>query len=128
MAAFSAIIRRKKCGACQNREGLIRLTAPLLFLAAWAACADPVAGPEPITDSTYVEVMFELLNARNTPGADSIALASERSETLRRHNVTLEDLEKKSEILARTPARAAEVWTRLRLKFNPQMGKRGTDQ
>ncbi len=97
------------------------------FCAALAlACATIIAGcsggtqaKSTLSDSTFVEIMFELTKLKNQPDADTVYLARQRQQVLERHKVSVEDLEKKSLIIAEDPARATRIWDEVRRRIGP---------
>ena len=72
-----------------------------------------------MSDSTFVVVMYELVKLKNNPDADTVYLAGQRQQVLERHKVTVEDLEKKSLILAEDPLHATKIWDEVRRRIGP---------
>jgi hypothetical protein len=75
-----------------------------------------------MSDSTYVEVMYELIQQKNRPGVDSTQQAAQRRQTLARHRITAEDLEKKALVLSDDPVRLAELWAQIQVRLGPGGG------
>ena len=87
-----------------------------LFLALVLACSSP---PGTMSDSTYVNVMVELITNKNAPGTDTAANAQRRREALEKFKITEDDLLKKTAVLAEDPVHFSEVWGKVRVKLAP---------
>jgi hypothetical protein len=101
-----------------SRLWLIPPVAIGMFLAAALAggCAGGGRGSA-MSDSSYIELMTELIALKNTMGTGTLDLPKERLDAMARHGVTLEDLEKKAVLLADDPSRALAVWSKIREKI-----------
>lgn len=76
-----------------------------------------------MSDSTFVQVMHELMVMKNPPGADTVYHGQQRMQTLERYKVTAADLERKSLRLAEDPTHAAQIWGQILSRLNPPVGK-----
>ena len=112
---------------CHKGEAALRAGVLVVGLLSLLACSGGLAGAGGsgksggMSDSIFVEVMYELINARNQPGGDTAVFAGQRREVLSKYGFTKEDLEKKSEVLAQDAVHAADVWGKLRRKYSPSV-------
>lgn len=86
--------------------------AALALGAALGSCRGRVGSADVLGDSAYVEVMAELasLGWRFSSPRDSLARDSARFATLRKHGVTVEDLERFAERRGSDPQSMASLW------------------
>ena len=79
------------------------------------ACRSPeiAAG---VTDSTYVAAMADIKAAQDTLTRPDQFTAAGRAVVLKRHGVTIAQIDSATRSLARDPTRASEIWRKVELR------------